>query len=143
MAMDSSGMFERHITELIMTRAKEVYDPCALAHGISAGMVDMGILRSVSVRPAGGRWAETVGLRLTSPGCMYFSYFELQLGQALKDHADIDLRFEWDDGLQWTESDLAPGVREQMLKFRQRVRGLATPQKLSASMGGEIGQSNT
>ena len=110
------------IVELVKSASNQIYDPCGLAQGASIGMADMGLIRSVEARQtACGRWHVKITIRFTSPGCFYFSYFERRLAEVLEAYQDLDLAVEWDDRLDWTPDDLAPGARLKLAAVRRQI----------------------
>lgn len=120
--MDLKTATSTKIVELVMSVSNEIYDPCGLAQGASIGMADMGLIRSVeATRTECGQWHVKVTIRFTSPGCFYFGYFERRLAEVLEPYQELDLAVEWDDRLDWTPDDLAPGARLKLAAVRRQI----------------------
>jgi metal-sulfur cluster biosynthetic enzyme len=101
----------------------EIYDPCGMAIGVNVGLAEMGLVREVAVEHEPGGWHVRVRLRVTSPGCQYFFYFQQELERRLLAHHDIAaVDVQWDDQLDWTPADLAPTARAKMASRQQMLR---------------------
>ncbi len=123
------------VEEFVRFQADRVYDPCSMAIGLNVGLAEMGLIRDVTVAPAGPNWEVWVNIRLTSPGCQYFFYFEEQLQARLLSHPQI-VRADvaWDHRLDWTPEDLSAGVRA---RIAHRM-SLMPPPKPASSRTNEI-----
>ena len=111
---------EAAVVAFVRERADGIYDPCSMALGLNVGLVEMGLLRETTVARGDGGWAVRVQIRLTSPGCQYFFYFQEELEARLLNHPAIaKVTVTWDERLDWTPEDLAPSARE---KIDRRVR---------------------
>ena len=121
------------LTERILAAANQISEPCGMAQGLSIGMVDMGLIRSVDLEQRGSRWCVRIRARVTSPDCLHFVYFERELRAAIGDIPDIEeINVEWTDGSDWTPDDMSDAVRAQMRSRRtKRVGGDVGPQKPS------------
>ena len=87
----------------------EVYDPCCRDRGIS--VVDMGLLRSVSVREGHAR----VELLLTSGWCPFASRVLTDVEAAVTELPEVtraDVRVVWD--APWDESRLSADARSKL-----------------------------
>lgn len=111
----SSFVSAEAVEQFVRSQADCVYDPCSMAIGLNVGLAEMGLIRDVTVAPAGPNWEVWVNIRLTSPGCQYFFYFEEQLQARLLAHPQI-VRADvtWDHRLDWTPEDLSSGVRARI-----------------------------
>ena len=114
-----------------------IVDPCSAAAGNPMGLVDMGLVRNLEVRDAGGGRVEvSADVRVTDPNCMMGVVFTAEVRKRLDasavvaNHA-IRLSHEFD----WTPDDVTgPGVeriREVRRVVERRVslaglRGAAT-----------------
>jgi metal-sulfur cluster biosynthetic enzyme len=96
----------------VLDRLRHVYDPCCREKGIS--VVDMGIIRSVTVA-AGG--AARVELMLTSGWCPFAAQVLTQVRERVEaipgiEHAEVEI--VWDEP--WTTDRLSPAAR-RVLRF--------------------------
>jgi metal-sulfur cluster biosynthetic enzyme len=113
------------VEEYVRMKADEVHDPCSMAIGLNVGLTEMGLIRHVVVSPAGPDWSVQVNVRLTSPGCQYFFYFQEQLQARLLSHPQIvQVDVTWDHQLDWTPEDMAESARQ---RFAQRMSRLPPP----------------
>ena len=100
--------------------ANEVYDPCGLARGVSIGIADMGLIRSLNVERLKDGCGVTLRIRLTSPGCFYFFYFEREIRDRLKAVPQIkSVNMEWDQILDWTPDEISESAQ---LRFQTPIR---------------------
>ena len=83
----------------------------------------MGLIRNIAANPIGdGRWNVNIMIRFTSPGCVYFSYFEKRLEEDLGIHPELGLTIDWDDKFDWTSHDLAQSARDKLKLIRTAWR---------------------
>jgi metal-sulfur cluster biosynthetic enzyme len=99
---------------------RAVYDPCCREKGIS--VVDMGIVRSVALRPAaddsagaGGGCAARVELMLTTGWCPFAARVVAEVRERVEalpgvDHAEVEI--VWDEP--WTPDRLSPAARRAL-----------------------------
>ncbi len=93
--------------------------------GLHVGLTEMGLVRSVTAERIAEGWNVQLHLRLTSPGCQYFFYFQQELEARLLEHPDIAVAaVHWDERLDWTPADLAPSAREKVAARQARLRPL-------------------
>jgi metal-sulfur cluster biosynthetic enzyme len=112
---------EQEVIAWVRSLANEIYDPCGLALGVSIGMVDMGLIRSLGVQRLEDGWGVSLRIRLTSPGCFYFVYFERELRSRLNAYQPVKLTIEWDKILDWTPDDLSPSAQSKLRAYRERL----------------------
>jgi metal-sulfur cluster biosynthetic enzyme len=124
---------QSELTERILAAANQILEPCGMAQGLSIGMVDMGLIRSVDLEQRDSRWHVRIRARVTSPDCLHFVYFERELRAAIGAITDIDeINVEWTDGSDWTPDDMSDAVRAQLrMRRTKRVGGDVGPQKSS------------
>lgn len=87
----------------------DVYDPCCREKGIS--VVDMGLLRSVTLRGAHAR----VELMLTSGWCPFATRLLTEIEDALAASPDVDtceVDVVWDEA--WTTDRLSPSAARKL-----------------------------
>ena len=121
--MQHDGATQAGIVDLVRTVVDEIYDPCGMAIGLNIGIAEMGLVREIAANRAPAGWDVRVRLRVTSPGCQYFFYFQQELERRLLAHYDIAaVDVQWDDQLDWTPEDLAPTARAKMALRQQMLR---------------------
>ena len=111
----------------IRAQLNEIIDPCSIAAGAPAGLVEMGLVREVTVREAPDGAVVRVRIGLTEPGCMMGASFVVRARESLErlpgvGHVDVELEHDCD----WTPRNLdsryarrlnaARGQREQALR---------------------------
>jgi metal-sulfur cluster biosynthetic enzyme len=106
--------------EQVRRVVNEIVDPCSVAAGTPAGLVDMGIVESVDVT------GSTVRVRLlpTSPACLVIGALgaEIEARVGALDWCSGAVAELADGDLVWDEERLAPAVRERLLERRAAVR---------------------
>jgi metal-sulfur cluster biosynthetic enzyme len=108
------------IEEMVREVADQIYDPCSMAIGLNIGLAEMGLIRDVAAEPKGEGWAIRVRLRLTSPGCQYFFYFQQELERRLLSQCGVlAVTVDWDHTLDWTPEDLAASARQKVERRRR------------------------
>ena len=124
--MDNSLKTEKDVIALVQRMINEVYDPCGLARGLSIGMVDMGLIRNINVKPTEKGWDVTLRIRFTSAGCLYFPYFEREIRHRLEVYQQIeDLSIEWDKVIDWTPEDLSEMAKSKLEKHNEKLLAAA------------------
>jgi metal-sulfur cluster biosynthetic enzyme len=94
----------------VLDQLREVYDPCCRDRGIS--VVDMGIVRSVTVDPAGSARVE---LMLTSGWCPFAARVLTEVRERVEALPGIDraeVQIVW--GEPWTTDRLSPSARRAL-----------------------------
>lgn len=112
---------EDQVVAYIRDRINEVTDPCSQAQGVAIGLCDMGLVRELEVEPRGDGWSVRLMLRLTSPGCLYFVYFEDSIRQRIVDPAIKSLEVAFDSGLDWTPEAMAASAQRRLRAYRLRL----------------------
>jgi metal-sulfur cluster biosynthetic enzyme len=94
------------LVEKVQNVLDEIHDPCSVATSVPMGLVEMGLVESVTT-PAPGH--VHVRLRLTSPFCEMIAYMK---GEALRKIGDLDgvtnVTVDHDLGLDWDHDMIAP-----------------------------------
>ena len=99
-----------------------IHDPCGQAMGIPIGLADMGLVRSLEVRPHSHGWVVDLKLRLTAPGCTYYFYFEQQIRDRLARVPSIaTLNVAYDAVADWTPEDMSEAARLRLQERRRRA----------------------
>ena len=120
--MSYSLSSEEEVVALVRGVANEVYDPCGLAQGVSIGIVDLGLIRGLNVERLEGGWEVSLRIRLTSPGCFYFFYFQREIRDRLKAVPQIrSLNIEWDEVLDWTPEKMSEWAHLKLKAHREKV----------------------
>jgi metal-sulfur cluster biosynthetic enzyme len=105
----------------IRARLNEIADPCSIAAGAPAGLVEMGLVRDVTVRDAPDGAVVRVRIGLTEPGCMMGASFVVRTRECLEGLpgiACVDVELEHD--CDWTPRDLDPGYASRLQTMRAR-----------------------
>jgi metal-sulfur cluster biosynthetic enzyme len=107
------------IKDEVMRVLDEIKDPCSVGFGDPMGLVEMGLVRSVDVSPAG---EVTVCLRLTSPFCEMISFFKNTAVDRIRSLPSVEaVDVEADSGFDWSPEYMSPARQEQR---RQRLAAL-------------------
>jgi metal-sulfur cluster biosynthetic enzyme len=105
--------------EIVLRALQDVNDPCSVSVGCPISVVDMGIVRSVSVDVKTG--AVDVIMRLTAPGCMYQLAFQRDVRQRLECLDGVtSVTVDFDSDFEWSEDEIAPAARVRLAATRQR-----------------------
>ena len=100
-----------------------IIDPCSRAAGVPAGIVEMGLIRSLEVRqePAGA--SITVTIRVTEPGCLMAYPFAKEAHKRLETLpgvASIDVKI--DHICDWEPEAMSPEYRARLEAHRMQRR---------------------
>ena len=109
------------VVAYVKSKVNEVADPCSLALGLSIGLYEMGLVRDLEVQPVSDGWSVRLKLRLTSPGCLYFVYFEDSIRLRITDPAIKVLEIAFDSGLDWTPEAMTASARSRLQAYRSRL----------------------
>lgn len=112
---------EEQVVRYVSNRVNEVVDPCSQAQGVAIGLLDMGLVRKLEVEPEGGGWCVRLKLRLTSPGCLYFVYFEESIRERIVHPAILRLEIGFDSGLDWTPESMSSSAQRRLSEHRSRL----------------------
>jgi metal-sulfur cluster biosynthetic enzyme len=123
---------EADVVALVHEVANQVHDPCGLAQGFKIGITDRGLMRSVKAQLSETGWIVAVRIRLTSPGCLYYFYFEQELRQRLTAYVEIAaLEISWDEVLDWTPDDLSEAAQVQFKAHYEKLQAIAAARQSS------------
>jgi metal-sulfur cluster biosynthetic enzyme len=102
----------------VLAALDDVVDPCSVSAGVALGLVQMGLVRDLSVDPSGN---VTVVLRLTSPGCMIgVVQFPEQIHKRLASVDGVaDVNVEFDHNFDWSEDAVSAQGRERLAEVRK------------------------
>jgi metal-sulfur cluster biosynthetic enzyme len=96
-----------------------VIDPCSAAAGAPAGLVDMGLIRSLEVDERAGGAAVRVVVRVTHPSCFMAALFLAQVQNLLAELPEVAaVDATLDTAFDWTPADMSDGYRERLARHR-------------------------
>jgi metal-sulfur cluster biosynthetic enzyme len=99
-----------------------VIDPCSRAAGAPAGLVELGVVRSVAVRTGDDGERVRVVLGLTDPTCVMGPTFvesAHEAVRALPGVCAVEVAFE-EDSTAWSPQDMTPAYRRRLSVLRQK-----------------------
>lgn len=92
-----------------------VSDPCSIARGTPIGLVDMGLVIDIRLDERAEGTVIHLTLRMTTPGCMYWTYFETAAKTELMAiNGVLDVLFSWSDAYDWDPDMMSARGRELM-----------------------------
>jgi metal-sulfur cluster biosynthetic enzyme len=99
-----------------------IIDPCSAASAIPAGLVDMGLIRELSIEPGeDGGWRCRVKLCVTHALCMMTGVFINEIERRLGELTDVaDVTVELDHSTIWTEELMSHDYRSRLQELRER-----------------------
>jgi metal-sulfur cluster biosynthetic enzyme len=111
------------IVERIRAELDRIIDPCSAAAGAPAGLLEMGLVRELSVHQEPAGVAVRLRIGVTEPGCLMGASFAVQARQRLE-HLDgvISVHIELDHRADWDPADIAPGYRLRLEAVREQRR---------------------
>jgi metal-sulfur cluster biosynthetic enzyme len=109
-------------------RLNQIIDPCSIAAGAQAGLVDLGLVRSIEFEDLGsGRYKAVVQIIITHPFCMMAGVF---LNEVRKRLIEIDgiaeVEATLDAETMWTPELMTP-------EYRRLLQANARPPKRAAT----------
>jgi metal-sulfur cluster biosynthetic enzyme len=108
----------------IRAALNEIVDPCSVRAGAPAGLVEMGLVRVVEVKPARSGVSVRVVVGLTEPGCLMGMPFMHAVRKRLEELEGVgEFEVELDASEIWTTDDLDPAYAARLETVRRR-RGL-------------------
>jgi metal-sulfur cluster biosynthetic enzyme len=110
----------------IRAQLNEIIDPCSIAAGAPAGLVEMGLVRDVTLREGPEGAVVRVRIGLTEPGCMMGASFVVHARESLERLPDVDrVDVELEHDCDWTPRDLDPRYARRLQAARaQRQQAL-------------------
>jgi metal-sulfur cluster biosynthetic enzyme len=129
------GMSKAMVTEAnIRSALNEIVDPCSRAAGAPAGLVEMGMIPTITVSDMGeGQLEVGVKLIVTHPFCMMSSIFINEIDQKLSAMPGIGkVNVEFDASDFWTPDLMSDGYRERLEANRARRRENTLKQRRAA-----------
>jgi metal-sulfur cluster biosynthetic enzyme len=99
------------LVDQVRSSLNDIIDPCSAASGCAAGLVDMGLVRSVTASPATDASGQhvSVTLAITHPFCMMSAVFINEARTRIMElDAVTECDVQLDAGYLWTDNDLTP-----------------------------------
>jgi metal-sulfur cluster biosynthetic enzyme len=98
---------------------REVVDSCSAATGSNLDIVEMGLLKSVSVDDG----HVDIEMRLTTPVCHMVAYFHKEIDDRVGGLDGVEsVEVETDNGFEWSEEMLTPEAKQQRQKVMDEHR---------------------
>jgi metal-sulfur cluster biosynthetic enzyme len=109
-----------------MEELNQIIDPCSVATALPAGMVDMGLVRSLTfVELSGSRVHAKVKLCITHPFCMMSAVFINEVQKRLRTFSIIETYdVSLDEAVIWTEELFSPEYKKR-LDAQRAIKRLA------------------
>jgi metal-sulfur cluster biosynthetic enzyme len=129
------GVSDAMITEAAIREAlNEIVDPCSRAAGAPAGLVEMGMIPTVTLADMGeGQMEVGVKLIVTHPFCMMSSIFINEIDQKLSAMAGVGkVNVEFDASDFWTPDLMSDDYRQRLAANRARRRENTLKQRQAA-----------
>lgn len=111
-----SAIDEPRLSARAWSLLNDIIDPCSIQAGAPAGLVDLGLVRSVSFTPtAEGGWGVEVTITITHPFCMMAGVFINEIRKRLIQIDGIDaVEATLDSSTMWTPQLMTPAYRERL-----------------------------
>ncbi len=120
-------------TQTVLAILEEIVDPCSAAAGVPAGLVSMGLVRSIELPSPAADSTLRVTLTMTEPGCMMAAIFAENARERLAPLAGADgfhdvtgVEVALDTTQVWEPDDMAPEYRSRLAAARRRRLPLTT-----------------
>lgn len=111
------------IEDRIRAELDRITDPCSVAAGAPAGLVEMGLVRNLTVTPAPDGAEVRLTIAVTEPGCLMGAAFAAQARDRLSALAEIGaVLVDIDHDADWLPSDLTPAYRLRLAEVRAANR---------------------
>jgi metal-sulfur cluster biosynthetic enzyme len=124
------------VREAVWRTLEEIIDPCSAAMGAPAGLVSLGLVRTVQVeeREDAGTHVR-VTLCITEPGCLMAALFQQAAHErlcSLPGVGDVEVRV--DHGHVWAPDQMDSAYRARLTRLRaQRLAHMHAQQRVGAS----------
>jgi metal-sulfur cluster biosynthetic enzyme len=116
----------------VVSRLREITDPCSAATNVPLSIVEMGMVESVEVES--GKVA--VALRMTSPLCHALPYFQMEIERVLAGIPGIGtVTCTFDHGGNWQPDNMTVGAQRKLADRRDFVRSRAAKSAPMVSQG--------
>lgn len=123
----SSLRDEEEVRGAVLTIINEIPDPCSVAARTPAGLFDMGLVVDLEMTPRADKYDVGLSMRVTSPGCMFFSVFDSELRERISALEDVrSVEVSWSMDPLWDPSMMSDELRarrgEQLVVLEQGAR---------------------
>ncbi|CAA9273017.1 MAG: hypothetical protein AVDCRST_MAG83-3388 [uncultured Arthrobacter sp.] len=116
-----------------------IVDPCSATAGMPAGLVDMGLVRSLEVRDGSGGAVVRVGIGVTEPGCLMGVPFAREAEKRLGGLPGmVGVEVILDHAHDWEPQDMSPQYRKRH-EDQRAVRRRALRLRLDTNGGAQSG----
>jgi metal-sulfur cluster biosynthetic enzyme len=123
------------IEDTVRAELNLIVDPCSVAAGAPAGLVEMGLIRALTVTPTPEGASVQVRIGVTEPGCLMGAAFATQARQRLTALPGVhEVTIELDHAADWLPTDLAPTYQLRLAEVRT-ARTATTPRTRSDQDG--------
>lgn len=112
--MNALGQPADETQRLVEAALRDVPDPCSIAAGLAISIVDMGIVRNVSVSD----FEVHVNLRLTTPFCFQATLIRQKIEEDVAAVAGLPVRVTIDPTDDWTPDMMASPARAGLRRLR-------------------------
>jgi metal-sulfur cluster biosynthetic enzyme len=117
-AQASAAEVRERIRELL----NEVVDPCSVAAGAPAGLVEMGLIPTLEVAEGDDGLEVTVVVRVTHPSCFMAPFFLAQVQNLVHELPGVTaIDASLDTSFDWTPADMSGAYRERLAAHRRRA----------------------
>lgn len=115
------------IEALIKDELNAIVDPCSVVAGAPAGIVELGLVRKLTITPRGEGYSVLVRIGVTEPGCLMGASFAVKARErlgAMPGIVSVDVQL--DHAAEWEPTDIDPAYGERLARVRAaREEGLA------------------
>jgi metal-sulfur cluster biosynthetic enzyme len=113
--------------QMVLAVLEEIVDPCSTTAGVPAGLVSMGLVRSIQLPSPATEGTLRVTLTMTEPGCLMAAIFAENARDRLAPLAGADgfhdvtgVDVVLDTTQVWEPDDMAPEYRRRLAAARKR-----------------------
>ncbi|MGE0214178.1 iron-sulfur cluster assembly protein [Mycolicibacterium sp.] len=100
-----------------------VVDPCSVGRGVPAGLVDMGMVKSVAILDADAGPRADILLRTTSPGCHLQVWFTERVVDEVAAATGIrDVHVDWSTEFDWSDDDMSDSLKARLRAKREGAK---------------------
>jgi metal-sulfur cluster biosynthetic enzyme len=108
------------LSDRLMCQLNQIMDPCSIATALPAGLVDMGLVRSLEIEhSANGALHAQVKICITHPFCMMAAVFLHEVEKRLRQFPQIEtFNVRLDESAMWTEEFMSDEYRKRLKVHR-------------------------
>jgi metal-sulfur cluster biosynthetic enzyme len=116
----------------VLRSLNDIVDPCSIAMGAPAGLVDMGMVYDVDICEMPGGARVDVQLLLTEAGCLMAAPFGVRAEESLAQLPGVaQVRVSVTTAVEWTEERISPSLRAELARVRTERRARVVPRAAS------------